>query len=48
MCASENLLERERKETRSHLKKIFLFPVFFLFFLFLGTGLSTLSYLPWG
>ena len=35
MCAGENLLERERKETRSRLKKIFLFPVFFLFFSFL-------------
>ena len=35
MCAGENLLERERKETRSRLKKIFLFPGFFLFFSFL-------------
>ena len=43
MCASQNLLERERKETRSHLKKIFLFPVFCRFFFFFGTGLSTLS-----
>ena len=34
MCAGQNLLERERKETRSRLKKIFLFPVFFLFFSF--------------
>ena len=35
MCAGQNLLERERKETRSRLKNIFLFPGFFLFFSFL-------------
>ena len=35
MCAGRNLLEREGKETRSRLKKIFLFPVFFRFFCFL-------------
>ena len=32
MCGGENLLERERKETGYHLKKIFLFPIFFSFF----------------
>ena len=35
MCAGQNLQERERKEMRSHLKKIFLVPVFFRFFSFL-------------
>ena len=35
MCAGQNLQERERKETRSRLKKIFLVPVFFRFFSFL-------------
>ena len=35
MCAGRNLQERERKETRSHLKKIFPFPKFFRFFSFL-------------
>ena len=34
MCAGQNLQERERKETRSCLKKIFLVPVFFRFFSF--------------
>ena len=34
MYAGENLLEREWKATRSRLKKIFLFPAFFLFFSF--------------
>ena len=31
MCAGQNLQERERKETRSGLKKIFLLPIFFVF-----------------
>ena len=35
MCAGQNLQERERKETRSRLKKIFLLPVLFRFFPFL-------------
>ena len=35
ICAGQNLLEREQKETRSRLKKIFLFPTFFRFFSFL-------------
>ena len=35
MCAGQNLQERERKKTRSRLKKIFLVPVFFRFFSFL-------------
>ena len=35
MCTGQNLQERERKETRSCLKKIFPFPVFFSFFSFL-------------
>ena len=35
MCAGQNLQERERKETRSRLKKIFLLPVLFRFFSFL-------------
>ena len=35
MCAGQNLQERERKETCSHLKKIFLVPIFFRFFSFL-------------
>ena len=47
MCVGQNLQERERKETRSRLKKIFLVPVFFSFFLFPRTGLSSLSYLSW-
>ena len=43
MCAGENLLERERKETCSRLKKnLSLLILLFFFFLFLGTGLSTL------
>ena len=35
MCAGQNLHERERKETRSCLKKVFPFPIFFPFFSFL-------------
>ena len=35
VCASQNLEEQEGKETRSCLKKIFLIPIFFLFFSFL-------------
>ena len=35
MCTSQNLQERERKETRSRLKTIFPFPIFFRFFSFL-------------
>ena len=35
MCTGQNLQERERKETRSRLKKIFPSPVFFRFFSFL-------------
>ena len=35
MCAGQNLQERERKETRSRSKKIFLVPLFFRFFSFL-------------
>ena len=35
MCVGQNLQERERKETRSRLKKIFLVPIFFRFFSFL-------------
>ena len=35
MCAGRNLLERERKETRSHLKKIFPLSKIFRFFSFL-------------
>ena len=31
MCAGQNLQERERKETRSRLKKIFPVPLFFAF-----------------
>ena len=46
VCAGQNFQEQERKETRSRLKKIFLFPVCFLFSLFL-TVLFSLSYLSW-
>ena len=38
MCAGQNFQERERKETRSRLKKIFLVPGFFRFFSFLEGG----------
>ena len=40
MCAGQKFLERKRKETRSILKKIFLFPVFSLIFSYLNGLLS--------
>ena len=47
MCAGRNLLERERKETLSRLKKIFLFPVFFCFFSLLERVFPFFSIFLW-